>query len=380
MELNPLKYLRLFLITILIGALLTQLNPTAQLERPGQVDLLEYWAAAKLIENSENPYDSEKIEKIQRAEPTTGKTLDSPILMWNPPFVAPMIKFLGNLNFEEARIWWTSMTFLALFLSIFLIMIAENFTLTWKTIVALMIFFPAVSILQFGQISWILILGLATGLVFLNRQNGLLAGLSLSVCLIKPHLLYLTYLSFLFSLPTERRFKFILGFLSGGAILAASAELIAPGIWNQWLAAFEKPPVYFKTPTIGSLMQNLIGAQHGWVVYLPAAITLLVLILFRHNSKCAAAMRDPIGITALSLATAPYGWVFDQVLLLPLVIRLTSRRDLFLPLTVIFLNIQGFSPWMPNQDDYWWYPLVLFALSLLKNNSNRENINKAFHR
>jgi hypothetical protein len=164
--------------------------------------------------------------------------------------------------------------------------------------------------------------------------------------------------------------------MSGTAALAGLAELIAPGIWNQWVAAFEKPPVYFKTPTIGSLIQNLFGSQHGWLVYTPAVMTLIIFGLFRSKSIFIKILKDPVGITALSLATAPYGWIFDQVLLLPLVFRLTSRKDLFLPLSVIFLNIQGFSPWMPAQHDYWWYPIALFALSILEINSKIDDTNK----
>lgn len=369
MESTPLRYLKLIAFTILIGLLLTQLDLKEEVKKPGQVDLLEYWAAARLIQTYENPYDASKIEKIQRAEPTTGVTLKSPILMWNPPFVIPIINFLGKLNFDEARIAWLVVTFTTLFLAIFLIFLGnqQRPAISWKPLLALVSFFPIVSILQFGQISWILIFGLAVGLFFLNRHNGLIAGLAISLCLIKPHLLYLTYLSFLIYLPNDKKVKFLLGFMSGAAILGASAELLSPGAWSQWFSAFERPPVYFKTPTVGSLFHRILGVQHGWILYIPAVSTLLILAIFRNKKWCHDLIRDPVTVTALSLATAPYGWIFDQVLMLPLLIRLTMRNDFWIPVAVILINLQGFSPWMPAQDDYWWYPIALFTLAVISN-------------
>jgi hypothetical protein len=374
------KQLRQLLGLTLLGLLLWQLESTFKIEGPGQVDLLEYWAAAKLIENSENPYDAARIEEIQKAEPTTGATLNNPILMWNPPFVIPVIKLLGELDFHEARIAWLMVTFACLFISIFCIFLGNINThaLSWKPVVALISFFPIVSILQFGQISWILILGLTICGLFINRYQGLLAGLALSLCLIKPHLLYLTYLSFFIYLPSNERLKFILGFTSGAALLGGSAEIISPGAWSQWLAAFERPPVYFKTPTVGSLLNRLLEVQHGWILYIPALLTLITLALFRGQKWCQKLIKDPVTITAISLATAPYGWIFDQVLLLPLVIRLTMRPDFWIPATTILLNLLGFAPWMPAQDDYWWYPISLVAIALLSQQKIFSQISKPF--
>lgn len=363
------EQLRQLLGLAFLGLVLWQLGSIFKIEGPGQVDLLEYWAAAKLIENSENPYDPAKIEEIQKAEPTTGETLKNPILMWNPPFVIPVIKPLGELNFQEARVAWLAVTFTCLFISILCIFVGNRNinNLSWKPVVALISFFPIVSILQFGQISWILILGLTICGHFINRYQGLLAGLALSLCLIKPHLLYLTYLSFFIYLPSNERLKFILGFTSGAAILGGSAEIISPGAWSQWLAAFERPPVYFQTPTVGSLLSRLLEVQHGWILYIPALLTVTTLALFRGKKWCQELIKDPVTITAISLATAPYGWIFDQVLLLPLVIRLTMRADFWIPATTILLNLLGFAPWMPAQDDYWWYPIALFTLAVISN-------------
>jgi hypothetical protein len=361
----PLRCLRFALGFIACIVLLVELDPRSQVKIPGQVDLLEYWAAAKLIAVSDNPYDAARIAEIQLSEPTTGSTIPAPILMWNPPLVVPFIAFMGELDFDDSRVIWSIMTMLAGFVSIVLLVSIEKFSVNWRLLLSLVTFFPLMSVLQFGQISWVLILSLALALYFLKKGQHLLVGLSLSLFLVKPHLFYLGYLSFFVLAPGHDRVRFILGFLSGGVFLGGLAEVIAPGVWAQWIQAFGKPPTDFLTPTLGSVLQGILSVRSDLILYLPAAFSLFLIAVFRNSYLCRNILKDPVAIAALSLATAPYGWVFDQIVLMPLVFRLATAKEKALSYAVLALNILGFSVWFPALHHYWWYPVALFILAII---------------
>lgn len=338
------------------------------LKQPGQVDLLQYWAAAKLVAQGENPYDPQKIMAVEMSEPTMRSILNEPIIMWNPPTAIPLIYLMGELDFPEARIVWLLLTILAFALAVLLGIKSSGARLSLVLVLPIITFFPLVSTIQFGQISWIILTGFSIGLYMLKKHRPFLSGLALALTLIKPHLLLLAYVSLFFSCGEKERIKFISGFLIGAVILGFSAHLLLPGVWELWLESFSNPPADFRTATIASFLRDLTGINNPFILFAPLFFGLLWICYLA--LKKSALIREPETIAALSLALAPYGWIYDQSCLIPLVILLAlhSRSSY---LTLLIINSFGLLPLLEAQHQYWWYPILMFILGLRRHRATK---------
>src|SRR5205814_10247989 len=76
-------------------------------------DFVEYWAAGQLNAKGENPYDPEAIARIERK---VGR--DHPgVMMWNPPWVLPLVMPFGLLDVHPAQLLWLLLQLVALVVS-----------------------------------------------------------------------------------------------------------------------------------------------------------------------------------------------------------------------------------------------------------------------
>ena len=66
-------------------------------------DFIEYWAAAKLALDGQNPYDPELLLPLQLA---AGRRTDEAVMMWNPPWSLTVVLPLGFLPAREAQLLW----------------------------------------------------------------------------------------------------------------------------------------------------------------------------------------------------------------------------------------------------------------------------------
>src|SRR5438034_6570224 len=66
-------------------------------------DFIEYWAAARLTLDGENPYDPAKLLPLQKA---AGRDTDEAVMMWNPPWSLAVVLPLGLFSAREAQLLW----------------------------------------------------------------------------------------------------------------------------------------------------------------------------------------------------------------------------------------------------------------------------------
>jgi len=78
-------------------------------------DFLEYWAAARLTLNGENPYSQSGMFQLESS--TNELPSDKPLMMWNPPFVLPFILPFGMMPVATARAVMGVVAFAMIFLS-----------------------------------------------------------------------------------------------------------------------------------------------------------------------------------------------------------------------------------------------------------------------
>jgi hypothetical protein len=284
-------------------------------------DYVEYWAAGRLNLSGGNPYSTDQMLSLERAAGRNTEVL----LMWNPPWTLALAMPLSLFRYPISRLIW-------LILSVVMILVATDWAWSlfggstqkrWLAAVISFTFLPTFHALHIGQISSILLLGIVGFLHFERKRRYWLAGAFAALLAIKPHLLYLVCISILVWSIGRRHW----GILSGGAVVLFSATLTAmmfnPNVITQYLSATATgSPLVWMTPMLGSLLRLLLGTERRWMQFVPmgAGIFWLGLYGLRHRANWMWADRMPL-LLLVSVATAPFGWSFDQVVLIPALLQ-----------------------------------------------------------
>jgi hypothetical protein len=222
----------------------------------------------------------------------------------------------------------------------------------------------------------VLLLGIVGFLHFERQKRYWLAGAFAAFLAIKPHLLYLVCISIMVWSIGRRRW----GILGGGAIVLLSATLTAmmfnSHVITQYLSAtMADSPLVWMTPTFGSLLRLLFGFERKWLVFIPmvAGIFWLGLVGLRHREDWLWADRMPL-LLLVSVVSAPFGWSFDQVVLIPALLQAmiqlfdTSRGRIVYGAIISYLaiNIAAFAI-HARFSDFWqlWLAPVLLIWFLL---------------
>ena len=379
---NTKHYKQLALIGMIIGLACLIFLQYFDWDNILQEDLIQYWAAAKIFLAGQNPYDSAALFKMEQSSAFGASHLSEPIIFYNPPMALTLTFWLGYLSFEQAKQVWFILAFIVLTVSV----------LSWFRIVkglgrsrsfiylaaALICTFPPIHhILYFGQISFFILMGFTLWWYFyFVRDQQFLSGIFLSICLIKPHLLYLLFILLALDFLRGRNFPVVIGVCCGTALLAFLPLIINSQIHHLYFNFSTSPPIFWKTPTLGTFVQgwsnNHTVLTRAWPSIITAtAVCFYYLSAARHFLD----QKLMLALLPLSLCTAMYGWVFDQILLFPtvlyclaIIVGLLERnaRGSLICLLLLFSEniVTAFMPRDTGQHTYVWYPLLLFMLIL----------------
>jgi hypothetical protein len=307
------------------------------------------------------------------------------LLMWNPPWTLALAMPLALFSYPVSHLIWV-------ILSVVMILVATDWTWSlfggstqkrWLAAVIAFTFLPTFHALRIGQISPILLLGIVGFLHFESNKRFWLAGAFAALLAIKPHLLYLVCISILVWSVRRRRW----GILSGGAIVLFSATLTAvmfnPHVITQYLSAIRAgSPLVWMTPTFGSLLTKLFGRERTWLAFLPmmAGLFWLGLYALRNRADWMWADRIPL-LLLVSVVTAPFGWSYDQVVLIPVLLHAmiqlfaTCRRLIMYSAIISYLaiDIAAFA-FHARFNDFWliWLAPVLLIWYLFAQRWNRD--------
>ena len=284
-------------------------------------DFVEYWSAAHLYVSGHNPYS---LREMMWAEQQAGWTVDHPLPFYNPPWFLPLIAPLGYMrSFTLARaLWfWMSIALLALCLDRLWRFYGGPQRLRWIAFVIAAFFFPNWYCLALGQLGPLLLVGVVGFLVFQERGSDLLAGASLALLTVKPHLFYLGWISLVVWTFQTRRWRVLASCCA--TVLVASAvclwfdaaafwqyrSLMATGYMSRYMSGF------------GGILRDIFGPQHLWLQFTPMLPGSIGFIWYWHKQRSNWQWRQrlPVVLT-LSVLTASYGWPNDEpLLLLPVV-------------------------------------------------------------
>jgi hypothetical protein len=192
-----------------------------------------------------------------------------------------------------------------------------------------LLFAPAFACVFFGQTALFALLGLALFLRF-HGSHPFLAGMSLWLCALKPHL-FLPFAAVLILWIIVSRSYAVLA----GAVLALGATSIAvsfldPHAWSQYsqmmhTAGLEREFI----PCLSIALRFAINPNSSWLQYVPAAAGCIwaVQYYWRRRDRWNWVQHGPLLVLA-SMLLSPYAWLTDQVLALPALLQAAFRTSL----------------------------------------------------
>jgi hypothetical protein len=320
--------LTIFLVIISVVYCIFSLFPAST---PTAIDLIQYWSAAKVLSAGQNPYDRAQLLLVQ----SSVSAATEPIIMWNPPFIVPLIYVFSLLNFHSLRVLWSSASIGAV-LTIILTGIrfeqSSHTTVHHRALLYLLFatFVPIIETIGWGQISVVLLIAISSWWVRYQAAgvNSWQAGAWLSLTLIKPHLFLVLYLVIILTSLKQRCARLIAGFLIAATILASFALLIEPRVFSWYLNAMSAPPTYWRNPNLGSVFQHFLPQYMPLSRFLPvigASIAILLLSLTKSMSRYVSNPETHLACLVFSLMVAPYGWIYDQLVLVPFLLLCAQK-------------------------------------------------------
>jgi hypothetical protein len=343
-------------------------------------DFVRFWASGKLNLQNENPYDQQKIEQLQIEAGSMASKLSANSIMLNPPWAISLLMPFVLLKYPASRLVWLIFSTLLILLSsqLFWRIYSGIYKQRWIAMLVVFIFAPSISVLEKGQITALLLVGMAGFLYFtvLNR-NDWLAGISLALISIKPQIVFLFWIALLFWVIQKRRWLIAISTSITILSLTLIAMVFNPHIIQQYLGMLQSYQISdWAVPTIGSYLRFFwLGLDKFWLQFLPTLLGGIWFIYYwlKHYESWNWVEKLPI-ILLVSLLTSPYFWTYDLVILIPAillaVIWMSSdwKRWMTLFLAVIFLglNILDLSLHM-RLDDFWfiWLAPALFIWFLI---------------
>ncbi len=328
-------------------------------------DFVEYWAAGYLNLHGQNPYDPELLLDLQKS---VGWVDVKPNIMWNPPWVLPFVMLFGSLPYRLGWLLWTTLGFAAIVLGSDYLWQTHGGQPRWAAWLVVFIFYPTITAFALGQITPFIFLGIFGFLFFINRGQETLAGISTIFLTIKPHLMFIFWIVLLIWAIQHKKWKLIFTPVIVVVIATVVAIMPNPEVIEQYMIAItQRPPDYWVTTTFGAILRLIFGWNAFWLQFIPPILGAIwaVIYYYRHQTQWDWTQRLPL-LLMVAVLTAAYGWIFDWVVLIGLILQAGSwvlqipnesqRKNIiiiFLVFNVLALiqDLAGFEPvwhiWMP---------------------------------
>lgn len=350
---------------------------TETTENPGMlVDFIEYWASARLLLSGQNPYSLSDLLSLQK---TVGWTASFPHIMWNPPWTLAFLIPFGWLSFSTAlQLWFGLLSATVLFCSTHLWRLYGGPTsrtrLVWFVTLT---FAPTVFALLLQQISTLTLLGMTGFLHFERQKSHKMAGASLVLVALKPHLYLLFWVVLLLWTLDRRRWDVLLGFTLGMLSAAAIPTALDYRIFNEfvqlYLTAPYPRPFDQETPTLARALWHWVDMGNPLPQILPASVGVIWSVWYWHKHKSDWNWLSQVPLLLLvSVTTNFFAWSADQIILLPALLQCTQwildagYRTKSIVIVILYvlaelavLMVKFFTP-----HDFWYFWLSLVWCSM----------------
>jgi hypothetical protein len=296
----------------------------------GTRDFVEYWASGHQLAHHANPYDGGAILGLERS---AGFPSGIPVLiMWNPPPALLLVLPLGFLGPTTANLLWLLLLLASLVASVRKVWIMHGRPknqLHWLGYS----FAPALACLLAGQVSIFVLLGLVLFL-HLHRSRSFLAGVSLWLCLLKPHLFLPFGVVLIVWAIITRSYKLLAGTAIALGVSTAIAFILDPLVWAQYgqMMSTTSTARMQIIPCMSIMFRWIISPKNMWLQYLPSAFGCIwALAYFRKHYDHWDWIEHGSLLILVSVLVAPYTWLMDQAIVIPALLHaayLTRSRSL----------------------------------------------------
>lgn len=285
-------------------------------------DFYHFYAAGELLRRAQSPYDRDLLQLAMEAIgwPSSERAFGFPY----PPWTFYAYHWTAYFSFNMACLLWVLVSALAIATSTWIWI-----SISWKQLrkvpsilpseamILVGCFFPVLKLLLYGQTTWIALIGLTLFCRFCEDRKDRLAGLCLSLAVLKPHLMIVVLFYVACAALLQRRWSIHLYFVVGAALQCAYTFLIAPDAFDQF---FYYAPTFYRLsadlpyPSLVSFVSFIF--PHS----LTSVLFLIVGLAWSLNSLTLGGF--DVGIFALkvlpiSIAVSPYAWSHDFILLVP---------------------------------------------------------------
>jgi len=302
----------------------------------GARDFVVYWATGQQLAHHANPYDREMLLHMERAAGLPDKY--GPMFMRNPPPTLLLAYPLGFMPLRIASIVWSVVLLLCLVGSVRILWLMHGRRKGIRHWLAYT-FAPALVCLLNGQLSLFALLGLVVFLR-LHRTHPFLAGISLWLCTMKPHLFLPFGLVMLIWIVITKSYRIV-----GGAVLAIGLSFaiswhIDPQAWSQYSRMVHTSGIQTEfIPCIAVLLRSWISPGSVWLGYVPAALACIWSAWYFWTRRAEWNWNTHGSLLMLvSIVAAPYSWLFDQALAIPALLQgayRTRSRNLVILLALL---------------------------------------------
>ena len=362
---------------------------------PGIGDFIEYWSAYQILQEGGNPYDPYAMHQRQIEQ---GQDTGAAIMMWNPPWLLVLLGPVLQFDLQTASTLWFGINLLLCASAVLLIFNAHSSSgkLLWSTALGI-VFYPLAECLLQGQIGILLLVIFSLFYWNMKREKYVLAGFFFSLLSIKPHLFYLPALLILYWIIQSKRWGVFLGIGLGALTCLGSAFLLSNDVPIQWIKSFQlndpsapyAKVVEWQVATLPGLTRQLIHSGNElpplWPLWaLPLLCTIGTFFWLFKRQALIDWDRDLAPILCLSIATAPYGWLYDQSVLLfcqsCLLIQIwasqsTAQGKVIFTSALLALQVgMLLTASLPESGQHYfvWFPPVLFLAWILLGRTLKE--------
>jgi hypothetical protein len=301
----------------------------------GARDFVVYWATGHQLVQHANPYDVDSMMRMERdagLPPRFGA-----LFMRNPPWALPITYPLGFIGVRLGALLWSMILLGCLWASVYMVWQLHGRPRPLLNFLGYS-FAPALMCLIVGQTSIFALLGLALFLR-LYRTQPFLAGVSLWLCALKPHLFLAFGVVLLAWIVLHRAWKILLGGIAALAVSSALAWLIDPTAWRDYSHMMRTYGIEFEFIPCWSVVLRLWTRPHlNAIQYiLPAIGCTWALGYFWKHRRAWDWLSHGSLLMVVSLLCAPYAWLFDQAVIIPALLHGAYRTRSRIVLTALAL-------------------------------------------
>jgi hypothetical protein len=336
---------------------------------PNSADFQAYWAAGRLALRGQDPYSYEALARLQE------RPLDNPIQLNNPPWTLPVFMIFGALPYTASLLLWIASMCSILVASVYWLQsVYAPGMPAWLGWALTMGSFPILQVLGFAQATPLVLAGLVLFLAW-HKSRPALAGLALNLILVKPHLLYMMLvvliLEFFRRCDTDI-IDMALGWLLGFLTLTLITAIASPAAGAGYLEA--PSPGHLCTWSVASQIRCVVmESAQDWRSFMFVPLGIIAgLWYYRHNRHRWSWFEHGPVLALLSLATTPFHWSFDLILVFwPLLWlyrkairpRLHRSKDVRLVIggwAALHLPVMaGYYVFVVLEWYWWWLPWIV---------------------